>query len=38
MVMIIRCDNDFGKSNNGGDSDAGFDVVNENDDVSWLVM
>ena len=38
MVMIIRCDNDFGKSNNGGDSDAGFDVVNESDDVSWLVM
>ena len=25
-------------SDNGGDSDAGFDVVNENDDVSWLVM
>lgn len=37
MVMIIRCDrcdNDFRKSDNGGDSDAGFDVVNENDDVS----
>lgn len=30
---MIRCDNDFGKSNNGGDSDAGFDVVNDNDDV-----
>lgn len=31
--MMIRCDNDFGKSNSGGDSDAGFDVVNDNDDV-----